>query len=179
LARGKKINLSQAAIDGSLIPSFSFGEETGYSGKHHRTGTKVVVVTDADGVPLSLVIAPGNRHDYPLATLAVRRVKVGQQTRPAVLLGDKGFDGTSCRRNLRRRGIKTNIPERQFRKRRKRGRPPRYDKELGKKRYVVERTNGWLKSFRRLRFRYDYTVASFRGLLLLACIVIGVRRLTS
>jgi transposase len=36
-----------------------------------------------------------------------------------------------------------------------------YDKLKGKKRFVVERTNAWLKSFRRLRMRFDYKAASF------------------
>jgi hypothetical protein len=42
---------------------------------------------------------------------------------------------------------------------------------------VVERINAWLESFRRIRFRYDYTIVSFRAFVLLAYLVIGVRRL--
>lgn len=173
----QQVDLSQAAIDGTLTPSFAFKSQTGYSGKYHRTGTKLVAVTESAGLPVSLVFSAGNRHDSPLALPALKRLKVGKRTRPKVLLGDKGFDSTTLRRTLRQRGIKTNIPEREFTRRRKRGRPPNYDKELGKKRYVVERTNSWLKSFRRVRFRYDYTIASFRGFVLLACIVVCVRRL--
>lgn len=171
------IDLSRAVLDGTLISSFSFKEKTGYSGKHHRTGTKLSCLTDAQGLPLSILFASGNRHDAPLALPTIRRLKVGQHTRPGIILADKGYDGADLRRTLLHRGIRTNIPERQFQRRRKRGRPPAYDRTLGKQRYVVERTNGWLKSFRRLRFRYDYTMASFRGLVLLACLVIGVRKL--
>lgn len=177
LYQEKKVDLSRAAIDGTLVPSFSFRSQTGYSGKDHQTGTKVLAVTDKGGLPLSLVLSPGNYHDQPLALPAMKRLKAGRRTRPEVLLGDKGFDGTTLRRELRKRGIKVNIPERQYGKRRKRGRPPNYDKDLGKQRYVVERTNGWLKSFRRIRFRYDYSLASFRAFVLLACIVVCVRRL--
>ena len=173
-----KVDLSLAAIDGTLVSSFSFRQQTGYSGKHHRTGTKIVAGTDKQGLPLSLAIAAGNRHDQPLALPALQRLKVGQRTRPEVILGDKGFDSAGFRRRLRKRGIKSNIPQRRFNRRRKRGRPPKYDPELGKQRFVVERTNGWLKSFRRLRFRYDYTSASFRGLVLLAFLVVCIRRLT-
>lgn len=164
-------------MDGTLIPSFSFHDTTGYSGKHHQTGTKVAIITDKEGLPLSLTLAPGNRHDYPLAVVVLARLRVGRRTRPAILLGDRGFDGRDLRRSLRQRGIKTNIPERRFQRRRKRGRSPHYDPELGKQRYVVERTNAWLKSYRRLHFRFDYTAASFRAFLLLACIVTGVKRL--
>lgn len=177
LFREHKVDLSTTVIDGTLIPSSSFREQTGYSGKHHRTGTKVVSITDRAGLPLSLVFASGNRHDYPLTFPALRRLKVGQRTRPEKLLGDKGFDGNALRRTLRHRHIQGNIPERQFQKRRKRGRPPVYDKDLGRERYVVERTISWLKSFRRVKFRYDYSAVSFRAFLLLGCIVVCVRRL--
>ena len=171
------IDLSRAVLDGTLIPSFSFRDKTGYSGKHHRTGTKASTLTDAQGFPLSLVLAPGERHDAPLALPTINRLRVGQRTRPDLLLADKGYDSVTIRRALRRRGIKTNIPERQFQHRRKRGRPPQYGRDIGKQRYVGERTNAWLKSYRRVHFRYDVTLVSFRAFLLLACVVICVRKL--
>lgn len=177
LYREDKVDLSVSVIDGTLAQSFAFQDQTGYSGKYHRTGTKIVDITDRDGIPLTLVFSSGNRHDYPFAEMAVKRLKVGQRTRPGVLLGDKGFDAAKFRRQLRKRGIKTNIPHRQYRKRRRRGRPPLDDQELGKHRFVVERTNSWLKSFRRIRFRYDDSLASFRGFVLLACMVICTRKL--
>lgn len=177
LSRAGLIDLTLAALDGTLIPSFSFKQQTGYSGKYHRTGTKVVAITDAAGLPLTLVLAPGNRHDLPLAIPTLKKLKIGRRTRPGTVLGDRGFDSTSFRRALRQRGIRANIPERQFQTRRKRGRPPGYDSTLGALRFVIERTNGWLKSYRRVHFRYDYTISSFRALLLMACLVICVRKL--
>lgn len=47
----------------------------------------------------------------------------------------------------------------------------------GKKRFIIERTNAWLKSFKRLRFRFDYTSTSLEAFLYLAIIVICVRKL--
>lgn len=131
----KKVDLSTTAIDGTLTPSFAFKSQTGYSGKYHRTGTKLVSVTESAGLPVALVFSAGNRHDSPLALPALKRLKVGNRTRPEIVLGDKGFDSLTLRRSLRQRGIKTNIPEREFKTRRKRGRPPHYDKQLGRKRY--------------------------------------------
>lgn len=126
---------------------------------------------------MALVLAPGNRHDQSLAEKTMKRLKAGPRKKPNLLLADKGYDGKTFRKSLRKRGIKANIPERTFKKRRKRGRPLSYSKKIGKQRYVVERTNGWLKSFRRVHFRYDKQVASFRAFVLLACIVVCVRRL--
>lgn len=138
-----------------------------------------MALTDAAGLPLTLTLSAGQRHDGPLALPTVKRLKVGVRTRPETILADKGFDDIKLRRSLRLRGIRSNIPERKFKRRRKRGRPPKYDQDLGKQRFVVERTNGWLKSYRRVHFRYDYTLASFRALLLLACLVICVRKLVA
>jgi len=51
LYREKKIDLSQAVLDGTLVPRFAFTDKTGYSGKDHRTGTKILSVTDKEGIP--------------------------------------------------------------------------------------------------------------------------------
>ena len=51
------------------------------------------------------------------------------------------------------------------------------DAALQRKRYVVERTLGWLKGFRRLRYRVDRTAASFQAFVYLAVLVLCVRRL--
>ncbi len=45
--------------------------------------------------------------------------------------------------------------------------------------YVEERTLGWLKGFRRLRYRVDRTAASFHAFVYLAVLVLCVRRLIS
>jgi len=177
LVQADAIQLSRAVIDGTLAASFAFTDTTGYSGKHHCIGTKLETVTGQEGLPVAITFASGNRHDLSLAVPTLKRVKVGNRRRPTMLLADKGFDSQTFRRHIRTRGIKANIPERTYRKRRKRGRPPLYDTELGKQRYVVERTNAWLKSFRRVHFRYDRTLASFRAFVLLACIVVCLRRL--
>jgi hypothetical protein len=56
-----------ASIDGTLIPSYAFGELTGLSGKHHSTGVKVSLLVEHTGMPLGAVIAPGYRNDIMLA----------------------------------------------------------------------------------------------------------------
>lgn len=177
LARKKLISLEKTKLDGSLVPSFCFKQEVGYSGKHKRNGTKFSAIVGEEGLPLSVYLASGNVHDLPLAIPTLDQIRVGRRTRPKIVLADKGYDSRTFRQELRRKGIRANIPERQYKKRRKRGRPPKYDSELGKTRFTVERTNGWLKSFRRLHFRFDRTIQMFEAWLLLACVVICLRRL--
>lgn len=179
LAKTKQLTLQTTSLDGSLVPSFAFSQTTGYSGRHHRTGVKISAIVEENGLPLGAVIAPGNVHDLDLAVATVRTVKVGRRTRPGKILADKGYDSRSFRERLRARGIKANIPEREYGHRKKRGRPPKYSRYLGKKRYTVERTNAWWKSFRRLHFRFDRYISSFEALLSLGAIVICVRRLVA
>lgn len=177
LAHQKRVDLTTVKLDGTLVSSYHFKSCTGYSGRHHRTGVKVSAAVDAGGLPLAVKLAPGNTADIDLADATIRRIRIGKKTRPGVILADKGYDSARLRRGWRKRGIKANIPERQWSHRRRRGRPPNYDPVLGKTRYSVERTNAWMKSFRRIHFRYDRTLPMFKAFVQLACIVICLRKL--
>jgi transposase len=55
----------------------------------------------------------------------------------------------------------------------------RQDAALQRKRSVVKRTLGWLKGFRRLRYRVDRTAASFHAAVYVAVLVLCVRRVVS
>ena len=166
-----RLNLNIASIDGSLIQSFNFLDTTGYSGKYKKTGTKISTLVDFPGLPVNIVFAPGNTHDMPLFLPTITNNFVGK---PGMVLADKGYDSDKLRLKLEQFGIKSNIPKRQMR-----SRIPdlNYNIPLGKMRFKVERTNAWIKSFRRLRFRFDYTLASFQALTYLGLIVICIRKL--
>lgn len=177
LAKQKLVNLAVVKLDGTLIPSYQFAAGVGYSGKYKRNGVKLSAAVDKEGLPLGLQLAAGNVHDLLLALPTLATIQVGRKTKPALILADKGYDSRQFRKALRAKGIKANIPERHYRQRRKRGRPPNYDQELAKTRFTVERTNGWMKSFRRIHFRFDRSLFMFEAWALLACLVICLRRL--
>ncbi len=97
-----------------------------------------------------------------------RRGHPGRPRRkPEKLHADKGYDYPRCRRYLHRRGIKVRIARRGIEAR----------THLGRHRWVVERTISWLLRFKRLGIRYDRTEATVRPLLLLAVVMINLRRL--
>ena len=63
------------------------------------------------------------------------------------------------------------IPERrlgQGRKRRRKGRPPVFDKGMYAKRNVIERLIGWLKECRRLATRYEKYARCYLAMVKLA-----------
>jgi transposase len=162
------------------VQSFAFKDKTGYSGKHHKTGVKISVVVEGTGVPIAMVTAKGNIVDVTLAKATVNSIRVAQRDIQGSLLnGDKGYDCLKFRIRASDFGLLPNIPKRECTK----GDDDSmflyylYDKLKGKKRFVVERTNAWLKSFRRLRMRFDYKAASFEAFLYLAILVICVRKL--
>ena len=167
------------SIDGTLLQSFAFREKTGYSGKHRRVGIKASIVVDATGLPLSVVIAKGNAADIALAEYTLSRIR-GYDSFKTTILADKGYDSRKFRKFAFTHGIYPRIPKRLYTTEGKdpyRSHMYRYDPEEGKYRFIVERTNAWFQSFRRLRNRFDYHTASFESWLYLAIIIVCVRRL--
>jgi len=171
LRLSNKLNLNITSVDGSLIPSFNFFDTTGYSGKYKKTGTKISTLVDFLGTPFNIVFASGNKHDMPLAIPTIANNTIGK---PKLILADKGYDSDKLRFKLNQSGINSNIAVRSIKNRKTN---INYDKNLGKMRFKIERTNAWIKSFRRLHFRFDYALASFQALTYLALIVICIRKL--
>lgn len=181
-ARGQNFaNLKYISLDGTLIPSYSFKDTTGYSGKHHRTGVKISNLVDRQGVPFAFQFARGNVNDVKLAEATMRSfpLRVSALTYP-ILLADRGYDSFPFRKFLRERGIDPNIQRRVITKEREGfAHCYRFDEPLGRKRFVVERFHAWMKSNRRLRMRYDYSLLSFKAFVYLSAIVICVRQLVA
>jgi transposase len=131
-----------------------------------------------EGLPLSLVLSPGNEHDSKRFVEVLNGIRIGKgigrpRSRPAEVLADAAYDNKEIRLYLRRRGIKSNIPgNKRNQKTPKRGRPMRFNRQGS-----VERFFGWLKArFRRLAIRYERLNICFMGLLNLACFIIYWRR---
>lgn len=184
LLKEGKLVLKTSSIDGTLIPSFAFKDTTSYSGKHHRTGTKVSLVVEEGGIPLSKLIDIGSAHDSPLAIPTIQKVPTKILKLIDLMLADKGYDDVKIRNYLKEIDIASDIPQRELpiTWREKiilvvKGELRQRKEKSNSKRFVVERTNAWTKSFRRLRFRFDYSLLSFTAFLNLAFVVICIRKL--
>jgi transposase len=95
--------------------------------------------------------------------------------RPDHLLADKGYSYAKCRRLLRRRGIPHTIPERKDqaeRRRRRPGRPLRFDAQRYRGRNVVERCINQLKQWRGVATRYDKRALNYRATVTIAALMI-------
>src|SRR5829696_3341852 len=191
LVQSKRLDRSLVSLDGTLIPSQEFAEQTGYSGKHRAVGTKLSLLVDRAGIPIAVSVAPGNYHDGVLGFLTVANIYKplpilrdilpdAAKTAEPTLLADKGYDSLRFRRFVQERGFRPLIPTRScIPAEQATGELYAKDPALQRKRYVVERTLGWLKGFRRLRYRVDRTAASFHAFVYLAVLVLCLRRLIS
>lgn len=121
-----------------------------------------------------MLVSAADRHDSlfvePILNgmPAIKRGGRGHpRRRPGKLHGDKGYDVPRVRRYLRRRGITARIARIGVDS----------SQRLGRHRWVVERTLGWLLSYKRLALRYDRSTATITALARLAVILICARRL--
>jgi transposase len=145
--------------------------------------TKVHHAVDGRGRPLSILVGAGQAGDAPaclplLSGIRVARPGPGRpRTRPTAVLGDRAYSSKAIRAHLRSRGITAVIPEprdqqgHRARRGSKGGRPVRYDRELYKKRNVVEGSFALLKQWRGLATRYDKHALIYRGAVVLAAVL--------
>jgi transposase len=138
-----------------------------------KPGSKLHLVCDGGGVPLSVVVTAANVNDTTmfqavLADVALVRTPAGRRrTRPAKVHADKGYDSRANRAWLRRRGIKSRIARRGIES----------STRLGRHRWRVERSLSWLSCWRRLAVRWDRDAGRWFAFVLLACAVVCFNRL--
>jgi len=80
--------------------------------------TEVHLAVDGRGLPLSIVLTPGNVNDATafgqvIDSMRIPRASTGRpRTRPDRVLGGKAYSSRAIRRSLRRRGVAVTISER-------------------------------------------------------------------
>ncbi len=139
-----------------------------------KKGSKIHLITDRQGLPLSMAISGANTHDsqalQPLVEgiPPIRSHRGPRRRKPGKLHGDKGYDYTHLRRWLRRRGIVHRLARKGVES----------SQRLGRHRWQVERTMAWLAGCRRLHRRYERKADHFLAFAGIACTLICYRQLT-
>lgn len=172
----KQMEFTHFIIDTSHVRAVGGGARTGPSPVDRRKlGSKMSLLTDAHGVPIVVGVVPANRSDtletIPLADRAppISGLRGRPRSRPKSLQGDRGFDCEADREELRRRRVIPVLAKRRT----------LHGSGLGKSRWHIERTNSWLKQFRRIRVRHDRTPVMYYSFLKLAASLRGYRFLHS
>lgn len=134
-----------------------------------KSGTKRHVLTDGQGIPLSIVITAANTHDMKAAIETLDTMIVQRPSCEQNLCLDKGYDFPEIEKRTSKRKYIPHI--------RHRGEERLIELRHSAKRWVVERTNSWHNRFRKLLVRYEKKSENYLTLIRLACCIIIYRRI--
>lgn len=149
--------------------------------------TKIHLACDGRGRPLAVLLTPGQRHDSICARPLLERIRVPRiglgrpRCRPDQVVADKAYSSRGFRAYLRKRGIACTVPEKTDQKRHRHNRghrgglPPAFDRQIYRRRNVVERCFNRLKGFRGIATRYDKTATSYEAAVNLASFLLWAR----
>ncbi|KOG08799.1 transposase [Streptomyces viridochromogenes] len=159
------LDWSRCAIDSVNMRALKKGDLTGPNpvdrGKY---GSKIHLITERTGLPLSVGISGANVHDSQALVPLVKGIppirsrRGPRRRRPGKLHADKGYDYRHLRQWLSQRGIQHRVARKGV--------------------DTIERTMAWLAGCRRLHRRYERKAEHFLGFTSLACTLICYRRLT-
>ncbi|WP_437097603.1 IS5 family transposase [Streptomyces longwoodensis] len=149
--------------------------------------TKVHLASDSHAQPLAVRVTAGQAGDAPAFEAVMAGIRVPRRgpgrprSRPDAVLADRAYSSRAIRNDLRRRGIRSVIPQpadqvgHRLRRGRAGGRPPAFDAETYKQRNAVERCINRPKQWRGLAMRTDKLAIAYEGALHLAGILIWTR----
>jgi putative transposase len=133
------------------------------------------VIVEQDGGPLGVVLAGANVHDTKLLEATIGAIVVPRpkptKKAPQHLCLDKGYDNPTGHRAAEQTKYTPHIRrigEEKFDEKKRKSHPAR--------RWVVERTLGWLSKCRAILVRYAKKSSNYLGIIQLACALLWYRR---
>lgn len=171
----KGIQWEWQPADGAMVKAPLGGPATGPNPTDRaKLGTKRSLQTDAAGVPIGLVLDGANRNDHKLLEATIKSTPVRRPSTRRLrqhLPLDKGYDYPDTHGLVKRLGFESHIALKinSSTKRVRTGgrRKPR--------RWVVERTHGWMNRYRRILVRWEKRDTNYFGLLCFVCAIIAYR----
>ena len=151
-----------------------------------KLGTKRHILTDKNGIPLSIVITSANTHDVTVAIDTVDSMVIKRQSSSSSstttstdrnnkkkqnLCLDKAYHSKEVEQEIIKRGYNPHIRHRREEEK------LFHRKHHATRRWVVERTNSWHNRFRKLFTRYEKKDENYLGLVQIANSLIVYRRL--
>lgn len=127
--------------------------------------TKLHALVDGNGLPVRLVLSPGEMHD----SQAARDLLAGLPA-DAVVIADKGYDADWIRELIEEQDAAPNIPMKSNRRERF-----CFSRRLYRERNLVERFFNRIKQFRRVATRYEKLAANYLAMVKLAAIRLWLR----
>lgn len=122
---------------------------------------------------MNVELSPGQTHETQLFedlwdTTAVPDETLKHLVQPEALAGDKAYRSAAIVERLETDQVQVVIPETGDKANDEKH--PDFDRDLYRRRNVVERLIGWLKESRRLFSRFEKTAVNYLGMIHAACI---------
>lgn len=155
-AQGRKGQPSAVVLDGrTLQSSCESGPRAGYDGYKRRNGSKVHMAVDTLGHLLAVHVTPANEQERAQVQQLCEAVQDATGQSVEVAWADQGYTGEEARNRAAEQGIDLQIVK-----------LPEAKKGfvLLPRRWVVERSFGWLARFRRLSRDYERLPQVLAGL---------------
>lgn len=168
-ARKCRIKWKWQSIDSKSVPSPLGGVATGPSPTDRgKRGAKVHILVDQRGAPMSIHLTGANRHDKWSVDDLIFSIMVSRPTSEQHLCLDKAYDSADIHALVSDSNYHKHIAHR-----RRRGEPIPVpipdDKEYPARRWVVERTFGWLAKRRSIRTRWCKKSQNWLAFIQFAC----------
>ncbi|MGV3560782.1 IS5 family transposase [Larkinella arboricola] len=163
------IDLSECFVDGTFCMAKKGALLVGKTKR--GKGTKIMAITDASGVLLSVSVHRASPHEVTLVEQTIEGRLIDPL--PQRLIGDKAYDSDPLDDRLKMQGIELIAPHKA-----NRVKPKTQDgRKLRRyrRRWKIERFFAWLFNYRRMVVRYEYKAENFVAMLLLACAMLFLK----
>lgn len=168
LAEGRNEQPSAAIFDSRTLQSSpESGERAGYDGAKRRKGSKTHMAVDTLGHLLALLVTPANDQDRAQVEQLAQAVQEATGETIEVAFVDQGYTGDDAAQAAQTHGIHLEVVK-----------LPEAKKGfvLLPRRWVVERSFGWIARFRRLARDYERLPDTLKGLHFLAFAILMADR---
>ena len=146
---------SAAILDGRTVQSMpESGARAGYDGHKKKNGSKTHVAVDTLGNLLALLVTPANEQERAQVAALTKRVQEVTGAHVEVAFVDQGYTGEDAAQQAQAHGIRLEVVKHTEAKK---------GFVLLPRRWVVERTFGWLGRFRRLTRDYERLATTLAG----------------
>jgi transposase len=167
IADGREEGPTAAIIDSRTLQSTpESGARSGYDGAKRRKGSKVHLAVDTLGHLLALRVTPADEQDRAQVSELAKRVQEETGETVEIAFVDQGYTGENAADAAEEHGIKLEVVKLPTAKR---------GFVLLPRRWVVERSFGWMSRFRRLARDYERLPETLAGLHILAFAILMLK----
>jgi transposase len=167
IAAGRKENPTATILDSRTLQSTpESGGRAGYDGAKRRKGSKVHLAVDTLGHLLALCVTAADEQDRAQVSELAKRVQEETGQTVEIAFVDQGYTGENAADAAQEHGIRLEVVKLPTAKR---------GFVLLPRRWVVERSFGWMSRFRRLARDYERLPETLAGLHYVAFVILMLK----